>query len=100
MIVEKKVYYHIIHKHKHIYIHVFDKLQTVRVKENKRIVHIFERWKKENTGEPLLDMTRVWKRNCNGVKKKKKNKNLQIKKKKKKKLVCLIPKAGQCDIYM
>ena len=45
MIVEKKVYYHIIHKHKIIiiYIHVFDKLQTVRVKENKRVVHIFER---------------------------------------------------------
>ena len=74
MIVEKKVYYHIIHKHKLIiiYIHVFDKLQTVRVKENKRVVHIFERRKKENTGEPLLDMTRVWKINCNGAKKKKK----------------------------
>ena len=87
-IVEKKVYYHIIHKHKIIiiYIHVFDKLQTVRVKENKRVVHIFERWKKENTGEPLLDMTPVWKRNCNGVKKKKKRiKIYRLKKKKKKK---------------
>ena len=78
MIVEKKVYHHIIHKHKIIiiHIHVFDKLQTVRVKENKRVVHIFERWKKENTGEPLLDMTLVWKRNCNGVKKKKKKKKI------------------------
>ena len=30
---------------------------------------IFEGWKKENNGETLLDMTRVWKWNCNGVKK-------------------------------
>ena len=28
---------------------------------------IFERWKRETTGEPLLDMTRVWKKNCNGA---------------------------------
>ena len=46
---------------------------------------MFERWKKETTAETLLDMTQVWKRNCNGVKKGIKFTDLKNKKKTKKK---------------
>ena len=45
---------------------------------------MFERWKKETTAETLLDMTQVWKRNCNGVKKGIKFTDLKNKTKKKK----------------